>query len=701
MVFAEKKRPNCGDETSNATEQRKVRFGLRSKMILFILCPLVVVLSIVGSVIIAQTANTVGALKRSEIDSQTQNVASVIDDYFHPFLMSTELAVNLDCIQEIFAEIQRSSPNFDIRNAKNYQEVLNEMKDIADKQNEGMITLWIVADRNNQLLHSNGNTTGEDFVLATRPWFKQLVANSGEMIVTSAYEDVVSGEMVVSCAVAVYEKGTDNIIGAVGMDISLESLIQQIGNMVIGEEGYITAYDCDDVVLYHPDSQLLLKHLDEINYSQNMKDLLNARQSSNAVEYTRDGKAYCGSVVAISDIGWNIVGTVTENEYRSEVVTTSAIIIAGFILCAILLSAVIVFVAAMIVRPLRKLNEAANQLANGDLDVVVDVKSGDEVGQMSVSITQLVARLKTYILYINEVSAVIEEIGRGNLIFELKQDYVGEFNRIKVALSEIKSSLSRTMLQITDSVALVDTNTTHIASASQGLAQGSVEQASTIQELFATVQDLAAQSVADAQRSRDLSLDVQNIGNEITEGNHQMQQMVAAMENITTQSAEIASIIKTIEDIAFQTNILALNAAVEAARAGAAGKGFAVVADEVRSLATKSSEAAKSITTLIQSSVQAVSEGSQIANDTASSLGSVAQNVGNVMTEMEQFAARYQRQASELEDITTGIDQISAVVQNNSATAEQNAATSEELSTQVHLIRTLTERFKVDESFRT
>ena len=145
----------------------------------------------------------------------------------------------------------------------------------------------------------------------------------------------------------------------------------------------------------------------------------------------------------------------------------------------------------MIVRPLRKLNEAANQLANGDLDVVVDVKSGDEVGQMSVSITQLVARLKTYILYINEVSAVIEEIGRGNLIFELKQDYVGEFNRIKVALSEIKSSLSRTMLQITDSVALVDTNTTHIASASQGLAQGSVEQASTIQELFATVQDLA------------------------------------------------------------------------------------------------------------------------------------------------------------------------------------------------------------------
>ena len=680
--------------------KKNFRFTLRAKMIQFILCPLIVILTIVGIIIIAQTANTVGTLKRSEIESQTQNVASIIDDYFHPFLMSTELAVNLDCIQEIFAEIQRSGSDFDIRNAKNYKEVLSEMKDIADQQNEGMITLWIVADKNNQLLHSNGNTTGEDFVLATRPWFQQLLANSGNMIVTSAYEDVVSGEMVVSCAVAVYEEGTDNIIGAVGMDISLESLIQQIGDMVIGEEGYVTAYDCDDVVLYHPDSQLLLKHMDEINYSQNMKECLGAKQSSGAIEFTRDGKSYCGCVVAISDIGWNIIGTVTENEYRSEVVATSAIIVTGFVFCALLLSAVILFVSSMIVRPIRKLNTAANQLANGDLDVAVEVSSRDEVGEMAASISQLVARLKTYILYINEVSAVIEEVGHGNLVFELRQDYVGEFARMKVALGEIKSSLSRTVLQITDSVALVDSNSTQIASSSQGLAQGSVEQASTIQELFATVQDLAAQSTTDAQHSRDLSLDVQNIGNEITEGNRQMQQMVAAMENISTQSAEIANIIKTIEDIAFQTNILALNAAVEAARAGAAGKGFAVVADEVRSLATKSSEAAKSITTLIQSSVQAVNEGSRIANNTASSLGAVAQNVGHVMTEMEQFAIRYQQQATELGDITTGIDQISSVVQNNSATAEQNAATSEELSTQVHVIRTLTERFKVDESFR-
>ena len=678
----------------------KIKFGLKAKMITSIIIPLIIILVIIGSVIIYQTTITVSNLKKSEIASQTDSASKIVCDYFHPFLMSTEIAVNLDCIQEIFAEINRSGSNFDIRKAKNYSEVLSEMQDIVSKQGEGMMTLWIVGDKNDQLLHSNGNTTDDSFVLETRPWFQQLVANNGNMIVTSAYEDVVSGEMVVSCAVAVYEKGTNNIIGAVGMDISVQSLIQQLGNIVIGENGFITAYDCDNVVLYHPVEQLVLKNESEINYSDNMHAAFASKKSVDAVSYTRDGEAFSGSVVRLDDIGWTIIGTVTEKEFNKEVAATSFIIITGFVFCAIALSLVIVIVAITIVRPLRKLNAVTEQLAGGNLDVVVDVASSDEVGHMAVSVSKLVDRLKNYILYINEVAVVIDKIGNGNLIYELEQDYVGEFNRLKVALDEIQLSLSRTMIRITDSIALVDTSSAHIADASQGLAQGAVEQASTIEELGATIQQLYDQSMAEAKHSHELSRDVQSIGNEVSESNKQMQQMVSAMENISNQSAEIAKIIKTIEDIAFQTNILALNAAVEASRAGAAGKGFAVVADEVRNLATKSSEAAKSITDLIQSSVKAVGEGSQLAGNTADSLVGVASNVSKVMNEMQQFAERYQQQADELETITRGMEQISAVVQNNSATAEENAATSEELAAQVKMIRNLVERFRVDPSFR-
>ncbi|MBR6756458.1 MAG: methyl-accepting chemotaxis protein [Peptococcaceae bacterium] len=676
------------------------RIGLRGKMIIAILIPLFLILVFVGTLVSNETSATVGDLKRSEIDAQTDSAAKLIDDFFHPFLTSTEVVVDLDCIQEIFAQILQESPDFDIRNAANYEEVLHEMKEIADKQGEGMITLWIVADHNNQLLHSNGNTTGEDFVLATRPWFQQLVANNGETIVTSAYEDVVSGEMVVSCATAVYKPGTKEIIGAVGMDISLQSLITQIGDMVIGEAGYISAYDCDNVLLCHPQEELLLQGYQDIPYSENMHAALAQQQSTAAIEYTLNDAPYCGSVIYIPDIGWHIIGSVTEAEYQSDIKDISMIVILGFTLCLALISAIVVFVATTIVKPLRKLNEVTAQLANGDLDVDVQSTSSDEVGQMAANISALVDRLKTYILYIDEVSGVIDEIGRGNLVFELKQDYVGEFNRMKVALNEIQSSLSSTVVEIVNSAMRVDENTAQIATASQRLAQGSVEQASTIEELFATVQDLTGKSVEDSKHFIELSKDIRSIGDELSDSNNSMQQMVEAMENITTQSQQIAQIIKTIEDIAFQTNILALNAAIEAARAGSSGKGFAVVADEVRNLATKSSEAAKSITDLIQSSVQAVEDGSKIADNTAAALNSVADDVSKVVNEMEKFADRYQQQSTDLENVTVGIDQISAVVQNNSATAEENAATSEELAALVQVMRDLTEKFEIDEQYR-
>lgn len=179
-----------------------------------------------------------------------------------------------------------------------------------------------------------------------------------------------------------------------------------------------------------------------------------------------------------------------------------------------------------------------------------------------------------------------------------------------------------------------------------------------------------------------------------------MQNLRAAMDDISDQSAEIAKIIKTIEDIAFQTNILALNAAVEAARAGAAGKGFAVVADEVRSLAGKSAEAAKSITDLINSSLVSVERGSLLTNETADNLTVVAGNVSATVEAVQQFATRYQSQVESLGEITAGIDQISSVVQNNSATAEESAASSQELSYQARTLKDLTDKFDLDPNFR-
>lgn len=302
---------------------------------------------------------------------------------------------------------------------------------------------------------------------------------------------------------------------------------------------------------------------------------------------------------------------------------------------------------------------------------------------------------KSLLPFIEEIEGVLNGIADGNLDFTLKLSYEGDLARIEKAMHKISDSLNDTIGKINESADKVANEAGQLSSGAQTLSQGSAEQAASVEELAATItqiQDQIKDAASGALEAKDKANDS---GRDILECNQQMGEMIKAMAEISDKSNEIGKIIKTIEDIAFQTNILALNAAVEAARAGAAGKGFAVVADEVRNLANKSQEASKNTSDLIEGTIRAVEKGTRIANDTADSLKGVVDASQETADTVQNIAEAANEQVSSIVQVTEGINQIASVVQANSSTAAESAVASETLLGQAEVLRELVDKFRL------
>lgn len=343
--------------------------------------------------------------------------------------------------------------------------------------------------------------------------------------------------------------------------------------------------------------------------------------------------------------------------------------------------------------PILKIKDEMVEIENGNLSSNFELEPDtSEIGTLIASIIETKQNLKKYI---EDIEEKLSEISRGNLNITVDLDYVGDFKPMKDSVVVILDSLNRMIKKMDQSAVMVSEHANQVAAFSQGLSQGASEQASTIQELASTVSvlndrmDKVVEHTVNAKKVTGMAVQALAVSNE------KMAEMGQAMDNIAASSNEIGKIIKTIEDIAFQTNILALNAAVEAARAGEAGKGFAVVADEVRNLANKSQEASGQTTLLIEKSTQAVEFGVKLAKNTEEALREVVEGAKRSEEHVDSIAEESQQQSNALQQVTVGIDQIASVVQNNSATAEESAASSEELSQQARTMKDLVEKFQL------
>jgi methyl-accepting chemotaxis protein len=397
--------------------------------------------------------------------------------------------------------------------------------------------------------------------------------------------------------------------------------------------------------------------------------------------------------------------------------------------------------AAGISLPIGKMVTAAGSIADGNLDVDLDIDSDDETGVLADAFKHTVSALtllktdvnkliqaalngqldtradsstqkgdfKIIIEGINSIleavdapisesAAVLKLLAEGDLTAEMTGDYQGSYDLTKKSLNKAIDSFNSLLGQISVAADQVSVGSGQVSAASQSLAQGATEQASSIEELTSTITEVSSKIRDTAENAKQASEASTEVSDKAQRGNEHMQQMLASMNEINEGSSNISKIIKVIDDIAFQTNILALNAAVEAARAGQAGKGFAVVAEEVRNLAEKSAKAAKETASLIETNIEKVGNGTKIANETAAELNQIVEGIEKSAAFISNIASASNHQASAITQIDSGIEQVSTVVQTNSATAEESAASSEELSGQAESLKHLINQFRLKEN---
>ena len=351
-----------------------------------------------------------------------------------------------------------------------------------------------------------------------------------------------------------------------------------------------------------------------------------------------------------------------------------------------------IYITRSITRPIKELETAARQMEQGHLKVDVTYRSKDELGSLSNSMRQMSEKIS---YYMDEISRAMQQLADGNLDIPGCDGFQGDFLPVQEALFIVIDSLNETMAEINTFSDQVASGSDQVAGGAQVLSQGVIAQAGSVEELASTMSEISRQVNENAETSQAVKTAAGEMGTNILVCNQQMQEMKAAMGEINSCSTQIRKIIKTINDIASQTNILALNAAVEAARVGAASKGFSVVAQEVRNLAGKSSAASKSTEALIEQTLDAVAHGTKLAEETAASLMNIVGGTDDMVSKINQIAEATQKQAEATEMVSIGIGQISDIVQTNSATAEESAAASEELYGESQLLKSKISRFKL------
>ena len=685
--MAEKKIQRKQPKSKKAQENNKKQ-GIVAQIQTKIGISVTIVLVVIAVLAFAIVQNMIMEANETELRLESETAAIQVEKYFAPFeRMVEQQAVNT----EIKTIVNTTGQGQDIRRNIKYGTVLNNLVDMKKLDNENILATWIGDIDASVLTQSDAFTSEEGWDITARPWFE--CTKLMDTIVTEPYIDASTGGKILSVATPIIST-MGKAVGVSGMDISLDDIMNLMEGYKIGAKGYVMLIAGSGTFIYHPNEELVDTKIQDMDISENV---LTAIENKNPVmlKYKAEGESKYGYLSPIGTTGFVALSCIPSSQYYSALI--SAVLMLGlvFVIGFIFIMLTMRKAAVKIVKPLGELNDTAMKLAEGNLDVSINVQSEDEVGELGRSIEKTVTRLKEYIDYIDEISEVLGQMANGKLSVQLKYAYVGEFQKVKEALLHISDSMNEVMTNIAETANQVSVGSDDLARAAQGLAEGAESQAAAIEELVATATTVADQVEENKNDSEKSAVHTREVTRMMEESQKQMQQMQEAMNHIQEASQKVVGIITAIEEIAEQTNLLSLNASIEAARAGEAGRGFAVVAGEIGNLANESARAVNTTRELIGVSMDEIGKGNSLAEEVVVSLNEAVRKVEEVNVMVQKSAKSAGLQMMSVNQIRDGVEEMSQSIQDNSAMAEETSATSEELAAQAVNLNELVQMFEL------
>lgn len=522
---------------------------------------------------------------------------------------------------------------------------------------------------------------------------------SKKTVITEVYEDLLSGAKVFSISQPLF--ANDRFIGIVLLDIDVNifSSIQQEDSRF--PSLYSDILDAHGNVMYSKNPELIGKSVSESKSETEYRKMQEEMEKGKIFHLAEkdqgvEEKRVYYIPTDVMGSTWWIMLSVKQTELMAPVIRLIFVCTAFAFFAVMVLASTLYFLIKKSLKPLEGMARVGKKVSKGDFSESISYLKDDEIGQIGQGFKQVTENIREIT---SDLEEKLEELSKGNFRVNLEDEekYQGEYRPLIDSLRNIRSQLNGTILEIQKSASEVSSTSEQVSNGAQSLSQGATEQASSVEELSASMSEIADSIKVTTKKAEDAKGLSERVGEAVTVSTGKMEEMTRAMAEITEKSTEIEKIIKTIDDIAFQTNILSLNAAIEAARAGEAGKGFAVVADEVGNLAQKSAKAAQNTGLLIEETKDAVERGAKISRETGESLSTVVERAGKINTMIFEITKETERESEGMSQLTVGMEQISAVVQTNSATAEESAAASEELSGQAAILDDLVSKFQLQE----